>query len=842
MSSPAMEHEALVRSGCWPYINHSSSHCLWPGISCNDAGRVTFISIYIFGEVSLGGMHFSLLPSLDTLMLSGTIDRGIENICSVPRLKSLELSASNPAGELPSCIFSNLTNLKELYIRGITGRFPGENWSSFRDLRTLDISYNNFMGPIPLGLGSLSRLISLSLSWNGLTGSVPREIGNLTNLKALDLSHNALSGSIPPTLFSSMTMLGHLDLSFNALSGSIPPTLFSSAAMPGHLDLSNNALSGSIPPTLFSSMTMLGHLDLSFNALSGSIPPTLFSSRTTLVYLDLSYNNLSGPIPMVVWELAMLETLVMRRNKFHGSLATEIGKLARLKYLDLGFNVLSGYLPVSIISVISLEWLNLTSNYFSGPIPPGLGEMKNLYGLDMSINGFSGPIPLQLWNSLSLDHLDLHNNSLSGGIPGLEICQIGFINISYNQLIGPVPARSISLYPSSAFLGLGQQKVDPIPARRDEILRYAVIFFPLVLIIAVLSFLRRRFFVPLAANGDPLETGTKNGDIVSLWNYDGTIAFEDMIAATDGFDLKYCIGTGGYGSVYRAQLPNGMVVALKKLHRYEAEEPVFDRSFRNEVRVLTEIRHRSIIRLYGFCLHRRCMFLVYELMERGSLFYVLRIDAESVELDWEKRVDIIRDTAHALSYLHHDCILKPVVHRDISSNNILLNDELRAFVSDFGTARLVNPDSSNFTAPAGTIGYIAPEVAYTMAVNEKSDVYSFGVVALETLMGKHPTDVISALSTGPADDIHLAEILDPRLPCPRSSSSIRNIILCATLALACLRARPQTRPSMKQVSTAFLSNRRSISDPIQTITLRQLQMNVDSVVKCGLDDLPEEEV
>ena len=94
-------------------------------------------------------------------------------------------------------------------------------------------------------------------------------------------------------------------------------------------------------------------------------------------------------------------------------------------------------------------------------------------------------------------------------------------------------------------------------------------------------------------------------------------------------------------------------------------------------------------------------------MERGSLFCILSIDAEAVELDWSKRVNVIKGTAHALSYMHHDCN-PPIVHRDVTTTNILLNSELEPFVSDFGTARLLDPDSSNHTMLAGTYGYIAP--------------------------------------------------------------------------------------------------------------------------------------
>ena len=202
-------------------------------------------------------------------------------------------------------------------------------------------------------------------------------------------------------------------------------------------------------------------------------------------------------------------------------------------------------------------------------------------------------------------------------------------------------------------------------------------------------------------------TTTQNGDLFCVWNYDGKIAFDDIIKSTEDFDMRYCIGTGAYGSVYKAQLPSGKIVALKKLHSYEAEVPSFDESFRNEVRILSEIKHKHIVKLYGLCLHKRIMFLIYQYMEKGSLFSVLYDDVEAVEFKWRKRVNTVKGVAFALSYLHHDCTA-PIVYRDVSSSNILLNFEWQASVSDFGTARLLQYDSSNRTIVAGTIGYIAP--------------------------------------------------------------------------------------------------------------------------------------
>ncbi|GKV35096.1 hypothetical protein SLEP1_g43409 [Rubroshorea leprosula] len=283
----------------------------------------------------------------------------------------------------------------------------------------------------------------------------------------------------------------------------------------------------------------------------------------------------------------------------------------------------------------------------------------------------------------------------------------------------------------------------------------------------------------------------------SIWNFDGRVAFEDIIAATEDFDIRYCIGTGGYGSVYKAQLPNGKVVALKKLHRRESEVPTFDRSFRNEAKMLTEIRHKNIVKLHGD-------------------------DAEAVELDWMRRVNVIKNTAHALCYLHHDCI-PPILHRDISSNNILLNSELEAFVSDFGNARLLDPDSSNHTTLAGTYGYIAPELAYTMVMTEKCDVYSFGVIALEVLMGRHPRELLTLLSKPYSlQNVMLSDVLDTRPSPPRSRNVIQSIVVAAMLALACLRAKPKSRPTMKYVSQQFVARQKQLLKPISTISLLEL--------------------
>jgi len=146
---------------------------------------------------------------------------------------------------------------------------------------------------------------------------------------------------------------------------------------------------------------------------------------------------------------------------------------------------------------------------------------------------------------------------------------------------------------------------------------------------------------------------------------------------------------------------------VKKLLSPHDGEVAQQKEFINEIRALTEIRHRNIVKLHGFCSHSQHSLLIYEYLESGSLATILSNDGGAKELDWNKRVNIIKSVAHALCYMHHDCS-PPIVHKDISSKNILLDSEYVAHVSEFGIAKLLNQDSSNWTSLAGTYGYIAP--------------------------------------------------------------------------------------------------------------------------------------
>jgi len=640
----ASEGKALVESGWWSVnSNLSSLRCMWLGIVCDRAGSIIEIS-----------------PPPEFLKVG------------------------NKFGKMNFSCFSNLVRL-HLPNHELSGSIPHQI-SILPQLRYLDLSSNNLAGELPSSLGNLSRLVELDFSSNNFINSIPPELGNLKNLVTLSLSYNSFSGPIPSALC-------HLD---NLT----------------HLFMDHNSLEGALPREI-GNMRNLESLDVSYNTLNGPIPLTL-GRLAKLRSLIFHVNKISGSIPLEIGNLTNLEDLDLSSNILGGSIPSTLGLLSNLILLDLFYNQITNSIPFLLRNLTSLTTLDLSHNQINGSIPSSLKYCKNLAHLDLSFNNLSEEIPSELYGLESLQYLNFSYNNLSGLVPlSLPVPPFNFYFTCDLLLHGQITNDSAT-FKATAFEGNKDLHPDfsrcssiySPPSKDNRMIHSIKIFLPISTISLCLLCLGCCYLSRCKAT-QPEPTSLKNGDLFSIWNYDGRIAYEDIIAATENFDLRYCIGSGGYGSVYRAQLPSGKLVALKKLHRREAEEPAFDKSFKNEVELLTQIRHRSIVKLYGFCLHQRCMFLVYEYMEKGSLFCALRNDVGAVELKWMKRAHIIKDIAHALSYLHHDCN-PPIVHRDISSSNVLLNSESKSFVADFGVARLLDPDSSNHTVLAGTYGYIAP--------------------------------------------------------------------------------------------------------------------------------------
>ncbi|OMO94304.1 hypothetical protein COLO4_16415 [Corchorus olitorius] len=465
-----------------------------------------------------------------------------------------------------------------------------------------------------------------------------------------------------------------------------------------------------------------------------------------LKILELDQNNLTGILPDSVCRGGLLESFSASDNHLVGPIPKGLKNCTSLFRVHLENNQLTGDISEAFGVYPHLSFIDLSGNEFYGELSSNWGVCGSLEFLSVARNNITGKIPPEIGNSTY--------NKLQGPIPNCP----AFLNASFEELQGNkgLCGNVNGIPPCSTFSSHG----------RNRLTLFAILFPTLSLAVLSVSSISL-FFISKNRKKDRDEEGqssVNDENLLSISSFNGRVLYEDIIRATEEFDAQYCIGKGGYGNVYKARLSSGDSVAVKKFHT--SFEMADQKQFLNEVKALIEIRHRNIIKFYGFCSFSKHSFLVYEYLEKGSLASLLRNDEEAKKLEWNKRVNIIKGIVNALSYLHHDCS-PPIVHRDITSGNILLDSEFEAHVSDFGTAKFLKPDSSNWTNLAGTYGYIAPELSYTMKVTEECDVYSFGVVAMEVIMGAHPGDFISNLSvSSPEMQLSLNDVLDQRLSPP----------------------------------------------------------------------------
>lgn len=276
----------------------------------------------------------------------------------------------------------------------------------------------------------------------------------------------------------------------------------------------------------------------------------------------------------------------------------------------------------------------------------------------------------------------------------------------------------------------------------------------------------------------------------------------DLERATNRFSKENIIGEGGYGTVFQGHLINGTPVAVKKLFNNLGQA---EKEFRVEVEAIGHVRHKNLVRLLGYCVEGTERLLVYEYVNNGNLEQWLHGAMRQYGfLTWEARVKILLGTAKALAYLH-EAIEPKVVHRDIKSSNILIDDDFNAKISDFGLAKLLCAGTSHITTRImGTFGYVAPEYANSGLLNEKSDVYSFGVLILEAITGRDPVDYAR-----PQHEVNLVdwlklmvgsrrseEVVDPNIETRPPTSALKRALLTA---LRCVDPDSGKRPKMSQV-------------------------------------------
>ncbi|KAM3350836.1 hypothetical protein ACQJBY_023102 [Aegilops geniculata] len=302
-------------------------------------------------------------------------------------------------------------------------------------------------------------------------------------------------------------------------------------------------------------------------------------------------------------------------------------------------------------------------------------------------------------------------------------------------------------------------------------------------------------------------TRSRGGDMESGSSQDmgNRFSYEELEEATDSFNENRELGDGGFGTVYKGYLGDGRVVAVKRLYNnsYRRVE-----QFVNEAAILARLRHPNLVMFYG-CTSKesRELLLVYEFVQNGTVADHLHGPrAAERALPWPLRLSIAVESAAALTYLH--AIEPPIVHRDVKTNNILLDTDFHVKVADFGLSRLFPLDATHVsTAPQGTPGYVDPEYHQCYQLTDKSDVYSFGVVLVELISSKPAVDItrqrneinLAGMAISKIQKCRLEELVDVELGYESDPAARKMMTMVAELAFRCLQQNGEMRPPIREV-------------------------------------------
>ncbi|GJY56216.1 kinase-like domain-containing protein, partial [Tanacetum coccineum] len=663
--------------------NHSFHFCDWSGVSCGKRHkRVTALRLFSKGLEGSLSPHVGNLSFLRALYLpnnsfQGTIPRELGRLS---RLRRLHLGANKFSGVIPTNLSSgippflgNITSMEVFSaVENPLGRSIPDTLGHWKSLTGFYSGECNLYGSIPHSIFNLSLLVNLTLADNHVTGSLPSEIGSqLPNLELLQLWGNELTGVLPPSI-SNCSKLRWLEIGNNSFSGKltidfsklrdINRIYLSANNFHGHREADDMRFIDSLKnSTKLEALTLyncnlMGVLPISI----GLIPDSL-GNLSSLTELYLYSNKLEGHIPSSLGNCTKLTVFSLADNRLSGKIPKQIIQLSSLSIgLDLSQNSLSGSIPLDIKDLKMLNILDLSYNNLSGTITSNLGECVSLTALKLQGNQFQGIIPSSISSLRGLEVLDMSQNNLSGKIPQFldKRFSLTFLNLSFNDFEGEV--RVVGAFSNTnAFSVLGNNGLCgglvtlELPTCNEKGTKKEVFrFFVLLIFIAPFSI------------------------------HKGILASDD-----DRFVAV---------KVLRLQ--------IRGAHK----------SFLAKCEAWRNIRHRNLLKIVTSCssvdFHGNDFkAIVYEFMPSGSVHDWLHSSANTSKLNLLQRINILRDVATALDYLHN-CCQTTIVHGDLKPSNILLDDYMVAHVGDFGLARLLGTDlnQNNSTRVKGTIGYAPP--------------------------------------------------------------------------------------------------------------------------------------
>ncbi|GFP92782.1 probable leucine-rich repeat receptor-like protein kinase imk3 [Phtheirospermum japonicum] len=615
------------------------------------------------------------------------------------------------------------------------------------------------------------HVISIQLPWKGLGGRLSEKIGQLQSLRRLSLHDNVLVGPVPTSLGSLQNLRG-VYLFNNRLSGTIPPSVGNCLNLQT-LDLSNNQLIGIIPLSL-AKLNRVYRLNLSHNLIVGNIPDE-WGNLSKLAFLDLSNNAFYGKFPEMFSNLSVLN---LSNNKFRGQIPETIGNITSLTSLDLSGNNLTGEIPVSIVNLQNLSFFDVSYNNLSGPVPSVLAEKFDSSSFlgNVHLCGYSNstPCPSRNLPSPSQETLDKNRNHRKLSTKDVIIISagalLGVLLILCCVLLCCLIRRKKSVSKAKKGKSGNSKAVPPVVGPEDE------------------------------------SGGEMGGKLV---HFDGPFVFtaDDLLCAT-----AEIMGKGTYGTAYKATLEdnnnnndydnnnnNNNQVAVKRLREKITKGR---KEFEIEIAQLGKIRHPNILPLRAYYVGPKGeKLLVYDYMPNGSLASFLHARGPETIIPWSTRLSIAIGMTRGLCYLHD---VENIVHGNLTSSNILLDEQTNPKIADVGLPRLMTGvANTDAVATAGTTGYRAPELTKMKNASAKSDVFSLGVIILELLTGKSPSEATDGLDlpqwvASIVKEEWTNEVFDVELM--RDVSDIGDDLLNALkLALHCVDPSPGARPEARQV-------------------------------------------
>ncbi|MFS7989023.1 putative protein kinase RLK-Pelle-LRR-IX family [Helianthus anomalus] len=783
----------------------NTDFCKWDGITCDNSNRVTAINL---PSKSLTGSLPSDLNNLSQLKTLAVQRNSIGGV--LPTLANLTLLEqvildSNNFTAIPTDFFTGLTNLQSFSITDnpdMSSWTIPENLNQNTNLQSFQAGNANIMGGIPDIFDKFPNLQNLRLSYNNITGGLPVSFGG-SQIRNLWLNNQkqGLSGTLD--VLSSMTQLEQVWLQANAFTGAIPD--LSNCTGLFDLQLRDNQLTGLVPESVMS-LPRLVNVTLQNNRLQGPLP--VFGSGVVAELGSSSTNSfcLTTPGPCDPQVMVLLEVAgaigypLSLAQSWEGNDACQ--KWSFISCDSSGKNVTS---------------VNFGKQKFSGTISPAFANLTSLRSLSLNDNNLVGSIPEVLTSLPNLQLLDVSNNNLSGKIPVFPE-RVKFVHTG-NVLLG----QDVSGGPPGSEPGSGDTGGNSSGSTKGVsggliagIVVGILVFVVIILFVCYKCYLKKKNQKPKTVQ-DP-EKGKEavkaselqsqsSGDQTEMSVFEGgsiVISIQVLREATNNFSEENILGRGGFGVVYKGILQNGTKIAVKRMDSGVMGTKGL-KEFQAEIAVLTKVRHRHLVALLGYCMNGNERLLVYEYMPQGTLSQHLFEwrEHKTNPLSWKQRVSIALDVGRGVEYLH-SLAQQSFIHRDLKPSNILLGDDMRAKVADFGLVKST-PDGKHSmeTRVAGTFGYLAPEYAATGRVTTKVDVYAFGVVLMELITGRKAlddtlTDEKSHLVTWFRRAViseNIVKAIDQTLDTDEEDT-LESICKVAELAGHCTAREPYQRPDM----------------------------------------------